>query len=223
MTDILGVFAKWPEPGRVKTRLAEATSPEFAARVADAFLRDTLDRLSAVAVERWLAFAPAANAADFRVLAAERYQQTPQGDGDLGARMARFIRERIEGGAERIVIVGTDSPTLPVEYVTDAFHTLRHAEVVLGPATDGGYYLLGCRRRLPPIFDGIAWGGSTVLRDTVARLDDSWRIALLPPWYDVDKLDNWHMLQGHIAALRRAAIDPRCPRTEKIANSLKDP
>ncbi len=221
MTDILGVFAKWPEPGRVKTRLAEATSAEFAARIADTFLQDALDRLAAVAVERWLAFAPAANAADFRVLVADRYQRTPQGDGDLGARMERFIRERIEGGAERIVIVGTDSPTLPVECITDAFRGLRDADVVLGPATDGGYYLVGCRRRLPPIFDGIAWGGSTVLRDTIARLEASWRVTLLPPWYDVDTLEDLRMLQGHIAAMRRAGINPGAPRTEQICDVLE--
>ena len=55
-----------------------------------------------------------------------------------------------------------------------------------------------------------------VLRDTIGRLDDSWRIALMPPWYDVDTLDDWRLLQGHVAALRHAGIDPRCPRTERL-------
>jgi glycosyltransferase A (GT-A) superfamily protein (DUF2064 family) len=123
--------------------------------------------------------------------------------------------------ADAVVLVGTDSPTLPVAFVEQAFAELRQADVVLGPATDGGYYLLGCARRLPPIFDGIAWGSSAVFRDTVARLTDpEWRLAVLPPWYDVDTLDDWRMLQGHMAALRRAGIDPGAPHTERLTLGL---
>src|SRR5205807_4997142 len=106
----------------------------------------------------------------------------------------------------------------PVEYVERAFAELEHADVVLGPATDGGYYLLGCNRRLPPLFDGVGWGGARVLAETLARLPaDGWRLALLPPWYDVDTLDDWHMLAGYLAALRRAGLNPGVPRTEALA------
>jgi len=220
MTDVLGIFAKWPEPGRVKTRLAEATSPEFAARVADAFLQDTLDRFAVVAVERWLAFTPAENEPDFLAVAADRYRLVPQGPGDLGDRMEGFVRQRMASGAERVVLVGADSPTLPIEHVHEAFRQLHDSEVVIGPATDGGYCLIGCGRSVPPIFADLAWGTSTVFRDTISRLDGSWRMALLPPWYDVDTLDDWRFLQGHVAALRRAGIDPRCPRTERLLEQL---
>jgi glycosyltransferase A (GT-A) superfamily protein (DUF2064 family) len=130
--------------------------------------------------------------------------------------MERFIRERLDNGTQRIVIVGTDSPTLAPELVSDALRMLRDADMVIGPATDGGYYLIGCRRRIPPVFDEIEWGTPTVLRDTFRRIDGLWRIAILPPWYDVDTLDDWQFLQGHVAALRRAGIDPRCPRTERL-------
>jgi glycosyltransferase A (GT-A) superfamily protein (DUF2064 family) len=88
---------------------------------------------------------------------------------------------------------------------------------VLGPATDGGYYLVGCGRRPPPIFEDVAWGGPTVLAESVARLaDPAWRLALLPPWYDVDTRDDWRMLCGHLAALRRAGLDPGVPHTEAL-------
>ena len=110
----------------------------------------------------------------------------------------------------------TDSPTLPPAFVEQAFAELERADVVLGPATDGGYYLLGCRR-LPPIFDGIAWSGSRVLAETVARLSDpAWRLAVLPPWYDVDTPDDWQMLRGHLAALLRAGVDPDLPHTLEL-------
>jgi glycosyltransferase A (GT-A) superfamily protein (DUF2064 family) len=115
-----------------------------------------------------------------------------------------------------VAAIGTDSPTLPRQHVEDAFKALDRADVVLGPAADGGYYLIGCRR-LPPIFTGIAWSSATALADTIARLDDpSWQLALLPPWYDVDTPDGWAMLHGHVAALRRAGIDPEVPDTEAL-------
>ena len=219
MTNILGIFAKLPRPCQVKTRLAAATSPAFAARVADAMLGDTLDRMAAIDAERWLVFAPHDAAAAMTELARGRYQLTPQGDGDLGQRLERFFQQRIRHEPERVVVIGADSPTLPVEFVARAFDQLQTSDLVLGPATDGGYYLIGCARRLPPIFAGIDWGGATVLRDTIARLDTTALLALLPPWYDVDTLDDWRMLQGHIAALRRAGHDPGVPHTEQLAEA----
>ena len=90
--------------------------------------------------------------------------------------------------------------------------------MVLGPATDGGYYLVGSGPRLPPIFSNVAWSSGHVLTDTVAALTDPrWRLALLPPWYDVDTPDDWAMLCGHLAALRRAGIDPDVPYTEALS------
>src|SRR5947209_5262014 len=83
----------------------------------------------------------------------------------------------------------------------------EHADLVLGPATDGGYYLIGCSRPIPGIFAGIAWGGPRVLSDTVARLPESCRLALMPPWYDVDTLTDWLALRGQLAAERRMGLD----------------
>src|SRR5262249_54787055 len=114
----------------------------------------------------------------------------------------------------RVVVVGADSPTLPVEYVEEAFALLDRADVVLGPATDGGYYLLGCGPRLPPLFSGIDWSSERVLAETAARLEDpSWRLALLPPRADVDTPQDWARLRGHVAALGRAGQAPGVPHT----------
>jgi rSAM/selenodomain-associated transferase 1 len=212
----LGIFAKQPLPGAVKTRLAAETSPEWAASVAAAFLRDTLDRLTTVEARRVLAFAPADAQAYFAELARGRFDLTPQGDGDLGQRMAAFFREQHEAGAARVVLVGTDSPTLSQNLVLEAFCELEHADLVLGPATDGGYYLIGCSRPIPAVFEGIAWGGPRVLLDTVARVPAGHRLALLQPWYDVDTLADWFGLRGHLAARRRAGFDPGVPHTEAV-------
>jgi rSAM/selenodomain-associated transferase 1 len=217
---VLGLFAKWPAAGAVKTRLAAGADPGWGARVAHAFLLDTVDRLAGVDARRVLAFAPAAAAADFAALVRGRFALTPQADGDLGRRLAGFVTRELDGGAPAVVVVGTDSPTLPAAYVDQAFRELGRADVVLGPAADGGYYLLGCGRRLPPVFEGIAWGSARVLEDTVARLaDPGWRLALLPPWYDVDTPADWAMLRGHLAALRRTGVDPGVPHTEALIRS----
>jgi rSAM/selenodomain-associated transferase 1 len=218
VTTVLGLFAKAPLPGQVKTRLAACTSPEWAAQVAAAFLSDMIERLAAVADQRYLVFAPKEARAVFEERSDGRYRVEPQAEGNLGRRMAGFIDNRLREGAERIVLLGADSPTVPTAFVDEAFEQLKLVNVVLGPALDGGYYLLGCARRLPPIFDGIAWGEQSVLAETVARLSDpSWRVALLPPWYDVDTLDDWQMLRGHLVAMRRAGIDAGAPRTERLA------
>lgn len=212
-----GLFAKYPQPGHVKTRLAAATSPEWAAAVAEAFLRDTLDRFAPLDARRILAFAPAEARAAFGNLVQGRFVLTPQREGDLGERMAAFFQEELGHGATAVVLIGADSPTLPVAFVEQAFTELERADVVLGPATDGGYYLLGCARWLPSLFVGLDWGTSRVLADTVARLTDAaCRLAVLPPWYDVDTLEDWHLLRGHAAALRQAGFDPGIPHTEAL-------
>lgn len=211
----LGVFAKWPTPGSVKTRLAGATSAIWAAHVAEAFLRDALDRLTPIAARRVLAFAPRDAVDVFTELARGRFELEPQIEGDLGRRMAAFFA--VHGDAGPVVLVGTDSPTLPPEFIERAFSALMTAEVVLSPAADGGYVLIGCRGKVPPIFAGLDWGTPAVLGQTIARLaDPAWRLALLPPWYDVDTLDDWRVLRGHLAALRRAGIDPGLPHTEAL-------
>jgi rSAM/selenodomain-associated transferase 1 len=185
--------------------------------VARAFLLDLLARLGAVSARRVVAFAPPDAGPRFAEMVRDRFALVPQADGDLGRRLSVFFADEIAAGPESVVVVGSDSPTLPPGHVEQAFAELRRANVVLGPATDGGYYLVGCGRRCPPIFEGVAWGASTVLAESVARLaDPGWRLALLPPWYDVDTLDDWRMLCGHLAALRRAGLVPGVPHTEAL-------
>jgi rSAM/selenodomain-associated transferase 1 len=215
---VLGVFAKRPVPGQVKTRLAAETSLAWAARVAEAFLLDLVDRLASVAARRVLVYAPADAEAYFREISAGRFELVPQeASGDLGRRMAAFFTAEQLRGASKVVLLGCDSPTLPIAHIEQAFGELACADVVLGPANDGGYYLVGCGPRLPPIFDDVEWSSARVLADTVARLaDPSWRLALLPPWYDVDTYQDWKTLHGHVQALRRAGMAPGVPHTERL-------
>jgi rSAM/selenodomain-associated transferase 1 len=214
---VLALFAKWPQPGATKTRLGDR-----GAEVARAFLLDSVERFARIDAHRVLAFAPPDAEKEFADLVQGRFHLVPQKPGDLGQRLCGFLQDQLRVGVESVVFLGTDSPTLPREYVDDAFARLQTAEVVLGPATDGGYYLLGCARRVPPIFDHVAWSTSRVLADTIAALSDlQWRIALLPPWYDVDTPDDWEMLCGHVAALRRCGVDPQVPNAESLMRGTR--
>jgi rSAM/selenodomain-associated transferase 1 len=217
---VLGLFAKQPLAGAVKTRLAAATSTAWATQIAAAFLQDTVDRLAGIEARRVLAFAPDEGHSWFVDVVGDRFELTPQGTGDLGQRMAHFFSAQIASGARSTVLLGTDSPTLPLDIVRQAFRELERVDLVLGPATDGGYYLIGCGPRMPPVFEGIAWSSAAVLAETVARLSaGSWRLALLPPWYDVDTLEDWQMLCGHLAALERCGIDPGLPQIMDLVRS----
>lgn len=213
---VLGLFAKYPRPGHVKTRLAAETSPEWAARVVEAFLLDLTRRLRDFPAQRILAFAPATERAYFANAIGDSFELVPQTDGDLGVRMKAFFDEHLLQ-AERVVLIGTDSPNVPLEYLAKALEFLNKVDVVLGPATDGGYYLVGCARRLPPIFENIEWSSPRVLAQTIACLPSpQWRLAMLPPWYDVDTLADWQVLEGQLAAQVQGGIDPELPLTRAL-------
>ncbi len=119
--------------------------------------------------------------------------------GGLGDRMAAAIAEAIEGGAERVVVIGTDCPEVDATVVQDAFERLESADVVLGPATDGGYYLIGMSTLQASLFAQIPWSTADTLRVTLERARESGlSIALLEKRSDIDTADDWrHWLAQH--------------------------
>jgi rSAM/selenodomain-associated transferase 1 len=219
---VLGIFGKRPEPGRVKTRLAAEFGADAAADIHDAMLFDVLETWDSAAVlapggRRVLVFDPADAGPWFDARVPGSFALQPQAEGDLGRRMRAFVAGELEEGATRVVLIGTDAPTLDPSIVIGAFLCLEGRDVVLGPAVDGGYYLVGCRATVPPIFEGVDWSTPQVLRQTLDRLEDTGlSLAVLPPWYDVDTPDDWRMLTGHLRALRRAGMNPRLPRIEAL-------
>jgi rSAM/selenodomain-associated transferase 1 len=203
----LGLFVKHPVPGRVKTRLSAELGAGRTAAIYAAFVADLVERFRDVAERRVLCFAPATdNARDyFASIGGMDYELWPQPEVDLGARMARFFAEHLVEPHDRVLLIGSDSPTLPREHVERAFALLQDVDCVVGPAMDGGYYLIGQSGACRPIFDGVAWSTSRVLEQTVARVTECGaRLAVLPPWYDVDTPQDWQFLVGHLQALERA-------------------
>ncbi|MGW8322121.1 MAG: TIGR04282 family arsenosugar biosynthesis glycosyltransferase, partial [Thermodesulfobacteriota bacterium] len=112
----------------------------------------------------------------------------PQGEGDLGRRMHFAFAESFEQGMKQVVLVGTDMPGIRPAHLESAFAALKHKDVVIGPARDGGYYLIGLSRPAPDLFDGIPWGTGDVLQRTLdAASASNRRVALLDPLEDVDR------------------------------------
>jgi len=184
--DVLVVFARDPAPGRVKTRLARTVGDDAAAALYAALVRDLRDRLAgATCAVRWAVAAPDDGfAARFALDPATVF---PQPDGDLGARLAGALARMLDEGFARCAIVGSDVPELDAPIVGRAFAALRDADVVLGPAIDGGYYLVAARAP-HDLFRDVAWSTSTVLADTLARAAAlGLRTALLEPLLDVDE------------------------------------
>lgn len=204
--ELLGVFAKQPVAGQCKTRMAAVIGGDSAARVAEAFLRDTAARFDRTGGARCLAYTPPTAEArrSFEGLGGGRYELWPQPEGDLGLRLAAFFEEGL-ARSDRVVVIGADSPSLPIEYVERAFALLHDVDCVLGPAADGGFYLMGLRRGNDRLWGGIEWSTPRVLGQIVERIIEArFSLSMLPVWYDVDTWDDLQLLDGHLAALRHA-------------------
>jgi rSAM/selenodomain-associated transferase 1 len=127
--------------------------------------------------------------------AADRVDFRPQQGDDLGQRLAEASSTAFLEGAAKVAIIGTDCPQLTLEIMCDAFNSLDRADVILGPAMDGGYYLIALRRHSNELFRGLAWGESTVLSDTLSRARSrQMTVHLLPTLADVDRYEDVDLL-----------------------------
>ncbi|UOQ69966.1 TIGR04282 family arsenosugar biosynthesis glycosyltransferase [Hymenobacter cellulosilyticus] len=187
MADHLLIFARHPALGLVKTRLAHTVGEEEALRVYEELLHHTRTAADGVAATKtlWLAGEPPMGPtffADWR-----GYGQRPQPTGELGERMHHAFEAAFAEGASRVVIIGTDCPELSSADLEQAFAHLASHDVVVGPALDGGYYLLGMTTLVADFFRGKAWSTDSVLTDTLADANRlGLRLGQLPPLSDVD-------------------------------------
>jgi uncharacterized protein len=194
MTTLLIIFAKEPRPGQVKTRLSPILSPEAAAQLYHSFLLDILEEMVRVPEVRLaVAFSPPEAQALLGGLAPPGTDLFPQEGADLGERMARAFARSFAAGFSPVMLRGSDVPDLPAAVISEAREVLAagRAQVVLGPATDGGYYLVGLTEPQPRLFQGPAWSSATVLTDTLGLARQlGLRVHLLPPWADIDSCDD---------------------------------
>jgi len=203
------VMAKGAEPGRVKTRLTPAVTPERAAALQQAFIDDHARR-PWPADARWL-FASGGPDASFDVPRSLGWTIRPQEGADLGARMkGAFDIVLAEHGA--VMIFGTDSPDVPNGWVDAGFAALESgADVVIGPSADGGYWTLGLRAPCAALFDTMTWSTEDVFAETLRRAQAAGlAVHVLPLWYDVDTVADLERLRLH-SVHEHAAHRPHRP------------
>jgi len=218
MKTLLIIFAKEPLPGQVKSRLGARLGPVAAARLYDAFLQDILEemgRLSGLALA--LAYSPAGARSFFQRLLPGALL-FPQDGPDLGARMSRAFECGFTAGFDAVLLRGSDTPDLPGQVLLEAQAVLAagKADLVLGPARDGGYYLMGLKSPEPRLFEGPAWSTAGVLTATLklaARL--ALTAHLLPCWQDIDTMED-------LLAFRRRGHPAPAPgwRSQRLAEEL---
>ena len=198
---VLGVMAKYWTPGQVKTRLGRCLGMHRAAEVHRLFVQCLLRHLGGKGEwEGCLVVWPPQRLPEMEAaVAGSSWLVVPQSEGDLGAKMRAFVQQQFRQGKGPVVLLGADVPDLPREHIRQAFRLLESHTAVLGPSHDGGYYLLGLSRDVPELFQQIAWGTSQVWEQSVARLRQAgvpW--VALPPWPDVDYLDDLHALRQRL-------------------------
>ena len=201
MNGALVIFGRYPRLGEVKTRLQPFLGAEACLALHQALLLDTVERTSSLNLQRFLYLA-ACSSKEGQAFAEEN--RIPlclelgiqHGDG-LGERLWKAYQD-ISTQWDKVIFVGSDSPTLPTEFIEKAFLELERLPVVLGPAEDGGYYLIGLSQPRQDLFSDIDWGTGSVLEQTRAKLDPE-QYSLLPSWYDIDTVEDLVRLHRDLA------------------------
>jgi rSAM/selenodomain-associated transferase 1 len=203
--DLLLVFLKEPRPGAVKTRLVPLLGETMAAELYRVMAEEELRRTAPAGAEyaRMLFFTPP-EGRDAVEAWLPGEECAPQSAGDLGARMASAFADAFGRGAQRVTIIGTDAPAVDRGTVLEAFAALQDHDLVLGPAKDGGYYLIGLERPRPELFGGIAWSTPGVFPTTMERAAAlGLRVRLLEPLRDIDTPEDLRAERARLEPLLR--------------------
>ncbi|MEP6871694.1 MAG: TIGR04282 family arsenosugar biosynthesis glycosyltransferase [Anaerolineaceae bacterium] len=211
-TKTVVVLTKAPGVGRAKTRLAATLGDRATEQLALAFITDTLAMVASGTWDSVVALDPLDAMAELRALAPGA-NFVPQAPGDLGSRIVRALGAATQSGPA--LLIGSDTPDLPDSVLSDAFEALETHDAVLGPATDGGFYLLGLRAPIEDIFDGVEWSTDTVFERTAGNIAAAGQsCAVLQEWQDVDDAESLSCLATRLARVGSA------PATRAILESL---
>ena len=188
------VFVKYPQPGKIKSRLARYYDENFAAGLYENFVFDILKTVEKGDYPLQIYFYPPEKENEIKKLFSNDHEYRPQRGADLGARMKNAFTDCFSEGFKAVVLIGSDFPDLPQKIIEDAFAVLDSpSDAVIGPAADGGYYLIGLKTEtfLPDIFSGLPWSTASVFSETVKILQAcGHRTEILQEWHDVDTRDD---------------------------------
>jgi len=186
------VFVKAPRPGTVKTRIARTAGAERACAIYRELVATVLQKFASIRGAQ-LRFAPDDAPEEIKPWLRNDWVAAPQGTGDLGERLQRAFAESFAGGAERVVIVGSDCPEVKSGDIRAAWKELKSNDLVLGPAIDGGYWLIGLRAPHPELFRAVTWSSDQVLGQTLAQAKSiGLRAQLLRILSDIDTEADWN-------------------------------
>jgi len=191
LTDQLTIFTRYPEPGLTKTRLISALGEEGAAALQKKLTEKTIQKIEQLVktstIEPVICFEGGDLVSMQNWLGLDRFYQQ-QGHGDLGKKLIKAFGDAFSAGAQRVVTIGCDCPGLSKEHIGRAFDALYLKDLVLGPATDGGYYLIGIKYPLDALFKNIPWGTDKVFEETVSLAQQlGLSIEILEELHDVDR------------------------------------
>ncbi|MBF2099322.1 MAG: TIGR04283 family arsenosugar biosynthesis glycosyltransferase [Gloeomargaritaceae cyanobacterium C42_A2020_066] len=221
------VFTRYPTAGRAKTRLIPRLGAEGAAQLHRHLTEQTLvTARQGQGTYGIHIYTNGGRPADWRAWLGSDLDYRPQEAGDLGRRLHQGIRRVLRAGTQQVVVIGTDCPDLTPEHLAQAFGALQRADLVLGPAVDGGYYLLGLRADHPELFAGIAWGTDQVLSQTLTQATAlSLTVVQLPQLTDIDRpedLASWEQAAGRpVARLLEPRISVIIPTWNEVAGLEK--
>jgi rSAM/selenodomain-associated transferase 1 len=223
-SDVLAIVAKYPRPGQVKTRLGAAIGYGEAAALYRAFLADLALRFTRSAAEHdyTLQWACAPGSGRIQEIVGQDANVHIQRGVDFADRLYHLAVDMEAIGVQRLVIMGSDSPHLAESEVHEAFVAIGPGQVVLGPAVDGGYYLIGFdfTAGVPDLFRGIEMSTPRVLQETLTRASElNFSVCLLPATFDVDGIDDLERL----ALKLEEATAPECPFTRATLERLRRP
>jgi len=203
----LVLFAKAPVAGEVKTRLQPEITSENSARLQEAMIKDSISLISEINnVEKIIYFLPGEKKYIFEKFTdGLPFRLNCQNGVDLGKKMENAFKDLFNKGFFRVVVIGVDSPTLPKEYINKAFIELDKADLVIGPSEDGGYYLIGLKEKVLPVFSPVEWGSNRVLSQTEELVKkNNLKLSILPVHYDIDTIEDLRHLKTHLKLLSRS-------------------
>ena len=192
-SELIMVFLRQPEKGKVKTRLAASIGDDRALEIYQRLLDHTLATVNVMPFDKQAWFAD--GVPENTPLDGMGFKVLTQRTGDLGTRMAHAFSQAFSEGYRSVVIVGTDCPGLNADLLNEAVDLLATHDVVIGPADDGGYYLLGMRGPFLKLFDGISWSTDSVAKETERIcIENQLSYNMLRPLGDIDREEDLHLL-----------------------------
>jgi rSAM/selenodomain-associated transferase 1 len=196
-------FVKYPEKGKVKSRLAVGIGDDSAVRVYKNIVDQMLSTLKKGTFPLYICFFPNNAQTPIRNWLGREYRYMPQNGKDLGERMKNGFIDGFALGYKRIVLIGSDIPDLPMRHIEEAFESLKKMDAAIGPAYDGGYYLIGFKDMafFPQVFEGIAWGTKNVFGETMKKFKRSRRVVYTLPYQrDIDTAEDLKRLKDELSS-----------------------